>query len=312
MIARLRAQARPERPKRVRLVTGDYRWDRADWVRIHALAPALWAPFEGTPADYKAQRFADVDAKWDEAASRIEITAKNVAELDLDLPALAPKGPVTIAVGGTELGAVPAAEHAFVALGAGGPKLLAALSSRAGKKRHGVAGPMDDAGFHPLVFVYGTQRAAHREANQVVAEYFARRDAYSARYPVIADRDVKPEDLRGRSIVLIGGPESNSLTAKLAPQLPVSFAGGGIVVRGERFAGPMTGVSFVAPSPLDPAEYVIVHAGQSPRATLLARYLPKLAPDFVVWDERSIGERGELLLGKREVAKAGFWDDSFR
>lgn len=310
MIVRLRGHAIPERPRRVRLVTGDYRWDRSHWVRVHALSPGLFAPFSGTAAEFKRERFAEIDARWDPEAGRIEVTVKNAAELDLDVPSLAPAAPPKLVVNGADLGAVPLDRHAFVAVD--GPKLLTAPSSRAGKKRHGVAGPLDDLGFHPLVFVYGARSPAHVEANRLVAEHLARGDAYAARYPVVADTEVGWEAIRGKSVVLVGSPESNLVTASIAPMLRVRFSPGALELRGERFQGPLTGVAFVAPSPFEPERYVAVYAGLTPRATLLARALPRLSPDFVVWDERLAGDRGELLLARRDVARAGFWDEDWR
>src|SRR6185436_1475236 len=110
---------------------------------------------------------------------------------------------------------------------------------------------------------------------------------------------VTDAELTGRSLVLIGGPASNKITALIASSLPVQIEAGALVVRCKRHEGEDVGVSFIYPHPRDPNEYVVVHAGTTFRGTLASRHLPQLAPDFLVYDQRMTAMRGELLLGAR-------------
>lgn len=312
MIARLRRFAVPERPRKVRLATGDYRVTEAHWVRIDALRPTLFERTFESAARVKTEAFADVVAEVDEGGGTVTVTTRNVDALELDLSRAPVAARPRVVVDGVSLGEASADAKVAVVWRAGAPSRVDALPSRRGLKRRGVSGPLDDAQHHPLLFVVGTLRDDERDANLRVARFFAEQDAWEARYPVRRDVDVGPDELRGRTLVLLGGPRSNALTASLASALPVRFEEGALVVRGQRFEGESVGVSFVTESPFDADEYVVVHAGVSARGTLLSRNLPRLAPDFLVYDERLAARRGELLLAGRPVLAGGLWDERFR
>src|SRR5262249_38185284 len=111
---------------------------------------------------------------------------------------------------------------------------------------------------------------------------------------------------------LIGAPRTNKVVRALIDSLPVRFEDDAVVLRGERHVGEDVGVSLIAPNPRDPNEYVVLHAGVGYRGTLLSRHLPQLVPDFLVYDERILGERGELLLGKHVVRAGGFFGDDWK
>ena len=69
---------------------------------------------------------------------------------------------------------------------------------RAGAKRPGVAGPLDDVLRHPVWIVYGTQDPVQTEANRMTAEHLALYDAFSGgRFPVKPDHEVRDGDLAG-------------------------------------------------------------------------------------------------------------------
>jgi hypothetical protein len=123
---------------------------------------------------------------------------------------------------------------------------------------------------------------------------------------------VTEAELTGRSLVLIGGPASNKITALFAAGLPVTFEKGAIVFRGKRHEGDDVGVSFIHPHPRDPKEYIVIHAGATFRGTLASRHLPQLAPDFRVYDKGILAMRGELLLDRRTVRDGGFFDDAWK
>ncbi len=127
-----------------------------------------------------------------------------------------------------------------------------------------------------------------------------------------ADVDVKDEELGQGSLILVGGPANNRVTRALADALPVRFDEKGLTLRGKRHEGESVGVSLIFPSPRNPEEYVLLHAGVGPRGTLAARHLPALAPDYLVYDERLTSARGGLLLGARAVLDGGFFDKHWR
>ena len=297
---------RPEAPKRIRFVTGDYRYDRAYGLRVLAMKSSL----EATDG-LSLPGFCDLDGAVDEAERTLTLSTKNVAAFAVDMDR---KRVAKVVVDGVAI-ELPNRDE--------GPSFLVrevdswtrsdAEPSRVGKKRHGVSGPLDDVQHHAVLVVQGTADPSQNEANRLAAEHFATGDVVgSVRYPIKRDVDVTDADLVGQSLVLVGNPRSNTIAAKLAPSLPVSFEPHAVVFRGTRYAGDDVGVSFIHPSPVDPNEYVVVHAGVSSRGTLASRHLPQLAPDFLVYDGRITVQRGELLLDKRQVLAGGFFDDDWR
>lgn len=300
MIAWLTARRRPEAPARVRLVTGEHRYDRAYWVRL-------------IRREDGAQR-GEIDARWTKEERLFEVTTRNVAALSLDLRAAAAGGgALRIALDGQAAieATDPGAELFFVREG-GRWERAPAEPSLAGRKRPGVSGPLDDVQRHPQLIVYGTRDPGQTEANRLVAEHFRVEGAGGAvRYPVKADADVTDEELRGRSLVLIGGPASNRVTALFAGDLPVKFEDRALTLRGKRHEGEDVGVSLIWPHPRDPAEYLVLHAGVTFRGTLYSRHLPRLAPDFLVYDARITAQRGELLMDRRAALDGGFFGEAW-
>jgi hypothetical protein len=292
MVAWLRAQKRPERPDHVRFKTGELRYDRAYWLRVIALEDGAV--------------FGDVDARHRER--RFEVKTSGVAAFALDARGFAAD---RIDVDGQSLVVPEGREHVLVK-SSGRWAVAAAEPDRRGRKRRGVAGPLDDVLRHPSTIVYGTQDPAQTETNRLVAEHWSSWDHWAgARFPVKADRDLTEAELRGRSLVLIGGPRSNAIVARFADALPVKLTGDAVELGGRRFTGEDVGVSLIHPHPLDEHEYLVLHAGVGYAGTLASRHLPRLSPDWVVYDGRITALRGGELLRDRAVLAAGFFDDGW-
>lgn len=314
MIGWLTRHRRPLAPRRVRLVTGEYRVDRSAWLRILGLDDAI-------DARGGAGALASVDASFDPEAATLTIAARGVTALLVDRARLpdaagrpADPGPVRVVVDGRDLGEVPPGRPIALARGDDGALgLVPEVPSRAGMKRHGVSGPLEDAFFHPLIVVRGTADPAQREAGRLVAEHLATAGGTAAvRIPVITDEQATLDALRGRSVVLVGGPPSNHLARRWEAALPARFEAGAITVRGVRHEGADVAVSLVAPRPDDPDRVVVLHGALSERGLLAARSLPRYLPDWVVYDARIAAERGGLLFGDRPTLAGGFFDASWR
>src|SRR6185436_1780986 len=94
------------------------------------------------------------------------------------------------------------------------------------QKRAGLSGPMRDAYFEPLVFVYGTQDPAQTRANRDTARALARiKWGVDIRYPIVADREYEDELGEEHSLVLIGNSESNLAVRDLESSLPFRVSG---------------------------------------------------------------------------------------
>ena len=331
MIEWLKARRRPEAPAHVRLVTGDYRYAKAYWVRLLAMGEGAGdegthpkrSPPAATSADPPPARkasaagFADIDARWLPNQGELRVTTRNVAALSLDLtPLPVPRG-ARLVIDGTELevGAPAAVVFLQASSGAGGTSgwtIVPTAPSRAGKKRPGVAGPLDDVQHHPQLIIYGTEDAAQTESLRLVAEHFSSHDTSFAHYPIKADIDVSAAELQGQSLVLIGGPAANRVTAALLAELPVHFERDALTLRGKRYQGEDVGVSLICPNPRDPDEYVVLHAGVGYRGALASRHLPRFVPDYLVYDSRITVEKGDNLLGRRTVLAGGFFSEDWK
>ncbi|HEY4120912.1 MAG TPA: alpha/beta hydrolase-fold protein, partial [Byssovorax sp.] len=291
MIGWLRWQRRPAAPKHVRFVTGEPRYDRSYWVRVLGMTDEA--------------RFASVDATVDEG--RVVVDAKNVAALALDLDAAHAPARGRLVVAGEDLGEIGAGT-AWITFDGGRPARADEEPKRAGMKRRGVSGPLDDVQAHAAIVVYGTQIAAETESNRLAAEVAAGARSASLRFPIRADVDVTDADLASKSLILVGRPATNRVTASLIASLPVRFEPNAVTVRGVRYEGADVGVSLIYPNPRDTDEYVVLHAGVTAAGTRASRHLPALVPDYIVYDHRLTALRGALLLGATPVLAGGFFD----
>jgi predicted esterase len=298
MIGWLKARRRPDVPAHVRFVTGEYRYDRAYWVRLHGMEAS--------------ERFAEIDARHDKPRREIVVTTKNVASFALDLAKGGLSESARVVVDGKPIEGPFAAEPLHLVKKDGAFERAAAEPTRAGKKRAGVSGPLDDIDRHPKLIVYGTLDPVETETNRAVAEHFASFDTFAARFVVKSDQEVTDAEIAATSLVLIGNPRTNRVTAALEAQLPARFEPNAIVFRGQRYEGEDVGVSFIYPHPRNEREYVVVHAGARWTGTLGSRHLPRFAPDFLVHDAKIAVQRGGHVLDRREVLAGGFFDEDWR
>jgi poly(3-hydroxybutyrate) depolymerase len=297
MITWLCARARPEHPDHVRLRSAELRYHHAYWLDVDAVEDST--------------AFADVDARLDRSSGRLEVKTTNVVAFSVDVAALAAERLDAAVVDGAELPIAPAQKLHFVRSD-GRFSLADAPPDLTGKKRPGVSGPLDDVLRHRVVVVFGTQDPLQTETNRMVAEHMSSWDTWSgAHFPVVADTDLGT-DVAGPSLVLVGGPKSNRVTAELAPDLLATFDDHAITLRGKRYEGDDVGISFIQPHPRAAGEYLVVHAGVGWRGTLASRHLPRLAPDFLVYDGGITRARRGELLGERTVLAGGFFTDAWK
>ncbi|MCA9513355.1 MAG: hypothetical protein KC635_00275, partial [Myxococcales bacterium] len=189
-------------------------------------------------------------------------------------------------------------------------RLADAPPDATGRKRHGVEGPLRDVWNGPFVVVWGASDPGEADANRLTAEAVRRYNPWTElAMPMLADTEVTPEDLRGRGVVLVGGPRGNRVVREIADRLPVTFEPGALVFGGKRYAGDGVGISTVFPSPFDPEQVIVLHAGVGPEGTLSARYLPEWAPDWLIYDDGMRATWWDYFLGKRQVLAAGFYDE---
>ncbi len=308
MVSWLKRHRIPSAPKSVTFQTGKLRYDRAYWLRVLGQIDGA----SGKPAR--------VEGALDPGG--ISLTTENVSALAIDAAraGFGADADVRLRIDGATLSAKGGAT---ISLRRGDKGQFEIGAPPQGHKTFGSSGPIDDVQNGPVTVVYGTRRPALREANRMLAEHWSKLGgAAEVSYPVLSDQAADEASLAGRHVVLVGGPLDNSLTARVASLLPVSFEPDAITLRGQRVAGQHVGVALIFPGPdlffgADPVRrgsqrYVVLLAGLSARATLSARMLPRYLPDFVVFDEPSMKQRGGLLMDQRKPLLAGFFSESWQ
>lgn len=300
MIAWLAAKRRVRAPERVRLVAPEPRFDRAYWVQLLAAT------------DIGTAEPARIEARFSKTERRIEVTTAHVRAFALALRSLELQGSVSLVIDGQVLAVPDAPEIAYLERLEAGFVMSPTPPRLDGWKRAEVAGPLDDWHRHRALIVYGTQDPATRDANRLLAEHLASaRHWKEAHFPVLADTAVTEADRSGRTLVLVGAPRTNAVTALFADRLPVRFEPNALVLRGQRFEGADVGLAMIRPHPADANEYLVLYAGVGHRGVLAARNLPELLPDYVVFDDRMATRRGGRLLAGRPVLAGGFFGDAW-
>lgn len=302
----LAARSRPEVAPQPVLRTARHRFNRAFWLRMDRLDRG------NRPIDETHFGQLEGQVKGD----RLQVSTRGIEAFTIvgsELGGRADK-PQTLVVDGKNLGEHVVGDGLHLAR-SDGWQVVPEVDRKPSDKRPGVEGPLGDLWFGPALVVYGTQVVSEVEANRLAAERHRIHSPWiTVALPVKADVDVTAEDLVGRSVILIGRPATNLITARATEALTqagLRFEGQAMTLGEHRFEGGTVGVSLIRPSPFDPAHYLVVHAGLGPEGTLSSRYLPEFAPDFLVYDSGLREVFGDRILGKRQVLAGGFFDEQW-
>ncbi len=159
------------------------------------------------------------------------------------------------------------------------------------RKKHGLQGPIDDAFMDSFIFVRPTGQPASEKAGawakaelERAIEHWRRHYRGDAR--VKDDTAITEEDIKSANLILWGDPSSNSLIAKTAPQLPISWTGSEIKAGEKSFPTADHALICIYPNPLNPERYLVLNSSFTFRDYDYlnnARQTPKL-PDWAVID----------------------------
>jgi dienelactone hydrolase len=97
---------------------------------------------------------------------------------------------------------------------------------------------------------------------------------------VFLDTEITDADMARYSLMLIGGPEANKVTAKLAAKLPLQLSPNVIRIDGKDFKVKDAGVQMLYPNPLNAERYVWVLAGTSANGMYFIDANPQRRDDF--------------------------------
>lgn len=136
------------------------------------------------------------------------------------------------------------------------------------EKAPGFQGPIDDAFSNSFLCVRGTGTPWHPAAGRYATgelDRFARNwDKYlRGKLPVKDDTAVTDEDIRDNNLILFGDPSSNSLIAKVLPNLPLAWSKDRVGF-GDSAGDAATHVPVLIQSnPLRPGRYIVLNSGHT-------------------------------------------------
>ncbi len=292
-------------PAKVQLTTYTLRYPRQEWVEVTGLEKH-W-----DRADVSAQLHDD----------KIELATNNVSALKLELPSNAAPAALArtrIIIDGKELAAPDPASPWVARFQKTDGQWRVAASDEATaplQKRHGLQGPIDDAFTDSFVFVKPTGEPLNAKVGDWVQGEIARvvpqwRKVFRGEARVVEDRAVTSELIANANLVLWGDPSSNSVLAKILPQLPIQWTAEGLRVGKATYPAESHIPVMIFPNPLNPKRYVVLNSSFTFRQgsdTSNALQTPKL-PDWVVVDLRTPPTPKDPGL----VVDAGFFDEHWR
>jgi dienelactone hydrolase len=240
---------RPEAPARVRIKTADLRHGTAYWANIDSID------------DRMKMALLDVKRDSDRRTDRFDIAAAdNVARFTVRR--MSPSARVAYLGAAVDL---PDPVPEKITLEKAGDAFRFAQDAPAGlRKRKGMEGPIHDAFREPFLVVVGTVSPDEFERQVVRAEAERWRRQWRRRFqawpPVKDDRDVTDTDIAAKNLILFGGPQANSVTARVNARLPARIEGRAVVVGDRRYEGDDLGLKLAYPNPLNPDRLVVLQA----------------------------------------------------
>ncbi len=287
---------RKTHPRKIVFKTSRLRYRKSHWITIDDVVD-----FAG---------WADIDATW-EKNNEILIKTNNIAAFVVkNETTLRGEAPVVLVVDGQRFEAAKEAQDwQFYLEGAKwteGPKPKCEKLC----KRPELAGPIGDALYEPLLFVFGTGDSAEAIlARRRIEELRKPWGGVTVDWPVKADVDVTKADIEQYSLVLVGTPKGNRLISQIADRLPIRIADNSVTMGNQKYTGQTVAASLIYPNPLNPNRYVVVHTGVSKKALYYVAHPPRLIPDYLIYDASKWARKGGRVLGDdRDVLAGGFFD----
>jgi hypothetical protein len=310
----------PASPRFVEVRAPTLRYGSAPYIRLVDLAD---------PVKPGAASLEVVDAR------HLALSTENLAAfaLDLDGPGLAASGRILLAVDGMAFTVDARSRPSFKAMKAeegGGLALLPRTGGdvpgdgeEGGQVAH-LGGGLADLFRSPLVVVYGTRRAgsaaALRRMALSLADWSPSPDLpfglSLGRYPVMSDREAEKAGLRGKAILLVGGPADNLMAGRLAPKLVVGLSNGVSLGPGLVYKG--AGAVLVQPNPEDPSRLLGIISpaggarGAEGAAAVVKSLIASLRADPATASSRDSWRTPDLVVFDDKGAKlwaAGFGPD---
>jgi hypothetical protein len=267
----------PARPQPFTAVTATLKYNRFDRLT-----------FLGLEEHWKLSR-ATVDLRDDQCT----LTTEGVTDLALRLDENSPLRQVTI--NGTQVAVHPEETRRGLSIrlhkegntwASGAPADANVL-----QKQQNLQGPIDDAFMGSFLIVTPSGQSQHAAVQAWVTSELAHaqthwRQHFRGDARVKSDQEVTPEDIANHNLVLFGTPQSNSLIAKVLPQLPLEWTTDTVKLGEHSFPAASHVPVLIYPNPLNRERYVVLNSGFTFREYDYlnnARQTPKL-PDWAIMD----------------------------
>jgi hypothetical protein len=125
---------------------------------------------------------------------------------------------------------------------------------------------------------------------------------------VFLDTEISDADIARYSLMLIGGPEANKVSAKLAAQLPLRLSTNAIRIDGKEFKVKDAAVQLLYPNPRNASRYVWLFAATSPGGMYFVEPSPQRRDDFdyLIMDGRIPAFKQEATRLETNVVSGNF------
>lgn len=221
---------------------------------------------------------------------------RNVRTITLNLAALHPGPQLTVVLDGQTLKLdSPKVADSVTLTRESGTWVVSTVDLAAEKNPHRT-GPFRSAFQHRFVLVYGTHgSAAENEAVLNKVRYDAETWWYrvNGSMDIVADRDFVAADWKGRSLILYGNADINSVWGQIDPAGPITVQEGSASAFGKTVAGTSVSGLYWIPKPGDPAASVGFVGGTDVagiKATWMLPYLQPMIgyPDWLLFDSACV------------------------
>ena len=183
------------------------------------------------------------------------------------------------------------------------------------RKKHNLQGPIDDAFLSRFLVVTPDKSSGNKRIDDWVRFEIAHlkkrwRELFRGDLPVKKASEMTTADRDNRHLVLWGTPNSNSLIAEIADQLPVTWKGDQVVAGKKSFSAKQHLPILIYPNPLNPGIYVVLNSGPTFREAhdrTNSLQNPKL-PDWAILD---LSQAPDAEAAGKVVA-ADFFDERWR
>jgi len=290
----VREARRVAQPRKVALNTFTLKYSKAYWVRIERLIE--WG------------KKATVRAEVTDGGT-IRLATENVGALRLGpgVPGIANPAEARIVCDGRIVRREAEGEGAvrldFTEAEDGEPVL---------RKTRAMCGPIREAYDGPFAFVYSTSRTGAGDADRKRCVRLAREwVVYGRGIPrLIPDRHLLKRDIDRYNLIVVGSPETNLFSGRLAEKLPIRIEKEWYVLGAHRFPRAENGLQFIYPNPFNRKRYVLIVDGVEWGPKVQVNHKLDFLPDFIVYTDETVDD-GTMFPTNRFLC-AGYFDGKWR